>query len=255
MHVVQATPKKSRGTSTEPTGDGGEEAGFWRVVKIDKRKWRVNYGSEEVYCDLIREWSNEAHTDIVRAKNPSRKWFKCVHCGYSKFSGKVRLNRHRWCRECPAVKDQNGKPQQLLPYPDQGSGQGKSSEMIRKGKEARVMERAVGRTSPKPATAKSGKTKTDSRKDRGEDNTPGRVQVPPTKTRSARTVVDVVMTSGRTPTTSIGTQQPQNTNTVSHEAGDAVQTVSESAGTAASSPRCRGGGVTVVAPARGGDSN
>jgi hypothetical protein len=94
----------------------------------------VNYGTEAEFTRLLTEYALEAFTNTPKPGDPKRKFKQCIHCGRKTFANKMRLNKHRWDAECPTVMDDMGNPLRLLPYPDQGIGQGKSSEMIRAGK-------------------------------------------------------------------------------------------------------------------------
>ena len=111
---------------------------YWQSVTIDGRVSNVNYGSKEEFERLLRECAVEAVTTNPRPGKPVRYFFRCVHCNDESFTNKMRLNFHRIRSQCPNVKDDAGNPKYLLPYPDQGRGQGKMSEMMRRGKEVDV---------------------------------------------------------------------------------------------------------------------
>ena len=49
--------KRHRAWST-PVGDTKQrDTSFWATVNIDGKKIQVNYGSVDIYQDLLREWS------------------------------------------------------------------------------------------------------------------------------------------------------------------------------------------------------
>lgn len=120
----------------------GSKGEYFHSLKIDGRVFKVNYVSHDNFTKLWNEYCKEARTCLTHGSK-NRAWLRCVHCGREGFSNKYRLNFHRWMEGCPSYLDRNGNPKRLLPYPDQGTGQGKTTELVRKGKESQVHARTA----------------------------------------------------------------------------------------------------------------
>ena len=119
-----------------------------RIYEID---YHVEYESEELVDQLLAEFlSGDCRG---RYKPPGkdgkkRRLWRCVMCRRDDFCSKHAMQHHRFVRGCPAL---GGKI--THPYPDMESGQGKTGEMFRKGKDVQFKRVAIER---KP-TDKEGK--------------------------------------------------------------------------------------------------
>ena len=79
---------------------------YIRTVTIDKGWLKIDYGTPEVFKDLMIECAWEACTNAIRSDCLAKcHFFRCIHYLKRDFSNKNQLNFYRWEAQCPNALD------------------------------------------------------------------------------------------------------------------------------------------------------